>query len=208
MGAFGLVVWIDRTRKQIAANKSNRESFSADNAQTKAKLIKMTFENDGNLGTDVPALRQIMRGLKSQEEYAAIAKEYEIQNNPKGLVVTRTLNNDMREELQTSELKEMMAIKEGKPLKRGQPILLATVYKQWANRLKAAFEKQYSFIKGTDEGAVLAVIQEIRTQKDFTNTGAFYRVQFGTDLVKDLQSELAAWEYPSYMRMIKAKPKG
>ena len=64
VGAIGLVVWIDRTRKQIAANKSNRESFSADNAQTKAKLIKMgmtkkitDFETSLNRAAEEAALK-------------------------------------------------------------------------------------------------------------------------------------------------------
>lgn len=204
----GLVWWAATALKKVAANKSDRKSFSSESPETKAKLIRMAFENDGQFGTDVPALRLIMRSLKNQEEYNAIAKQYELQNRAKGLSISRTLNNDMKTELQTSEFKEMLAIKEGKPLRAGDKILKSTVYRQWANRLKAAFEKQYSFMPGTDEGAIHAVFVEIPTQKDFTNTSAFYTVQFGTDLIKDLQAELEVWEYPQFMKLITSKAKG
>lgn len=207
-GTIGLLVWINNTAKKAKANKSDRKAFTSGNAETKAKQIKMAFENDGNPGTNVKDLREIMRSLTSQKEYEAIAQEYEKQNNPKGVVATRTLNNDLKKELQSSEFKEMLAIKAGKPLEAGQKVPFGVQYREWANRLKAAFEKQYSFIPGTDEPAIFAVFQELPTQKSFANVAVFYRTQFGRDLKKDLESELEIWELPGYMKMISNKPKG
>lgn len=207
-GTIGLIVWINNSAKKATANKSDRKAFTSGNVETKAKQFKMAFENDGYPGTNIPDLRELMRGLKSQDEYEAIAKEYEKQNNPKGMVVKYTLNNDMKKELQSSQFKEMLAIKAGKPLKAGQKVPYGVLYREWANRLKAAFEKEYGFMSGTDEGAIFAVFQELPTQKDFSNTAAFYRVQFSRDLNKDLQSELEIWELPGYMKMITSKPKG
>lgn len=204
--ATGLVIgagvyFIHRAVKKSKEKKSDSKSFEDGSPQTIAKQIKMAFENDGVPGTDLDKLRRIMSALKSKEQFTQVQKEYEKQFHS-------LLLQDMKGELESSEYDEMLYIKESKPDKAGGKIPLDTLYKNWARRLKAAFEKTYSIFPGTDEKNIKAVFSEIPTQKDFIQVGLSYYRLYKANLITDLKSELEYWEYPDYMKIIALKPKG
>ena len=68
-------------------------------------------------------------------------------------------------------------------------------YDGWAKRLKAAFDKSYGFMPGTDEDAIKAVFNEIPTQKAFVLTGIWYKKLYASNMMTDLKGELEMWEY-------------
>ncbi len=112
----------------------------------------------------------------------------------------------MSDELQLTEYNEMLQIMQGKPEKDGKVPYLAQ-YNAWAKRLKAAFDKTYAFIPGTDEEAIKAVFTEIPTQTAFVNVGKVYNKLYNTNLITALKSELEFYEYNDYMKIITSKPK-
>jgi len=185
--------------KKFIANRSDAKSFEDGTPETIAKQIKMTFENDDNFGTDVPALRQILTDIKSREQLNRVYTEYKKQFN-------KSMYNDMYKELQTSEYNEMLQIIAGKPEKEGQKPT-SKQYLAWAIRLKSAFDKTYSFIPGTDEPAIKAVFLEIPTQAAFVEVGKEYMARYGVNLMTALKGELEFWELPDYLQMLAAKPK-
>lgn len=202
LGAVGLTGLIVFGRKLIikkVEDKAHEKSFEDGTPQTIAKQIKMAFENDGYWGTDVETLRKVMIEIKSKARlkkvYDAYTKEY--HNN---------LYKDMSDELQTSEYNEMLQIIAAKPDKEGQAPN-TNQYTAWAKRLKAAFDKTYGFISGTDEKAIKAVFNEIPTQSAFIQVGKAYHTEFGENLITVLKSELEVWEYGDYMKIITSKPK-
>ena len=181
--------------------KSESQSFSDGSAATSAKKIKMAFENDGKPGTDVVRLREVFRKIKSKDEMEQIRIEYEKQN-PK-----RLLFADLKDELQSSEYEEMLAIKEAKPQKLGQKVSGEVLYTSWAKRFKAAFDKKYGFLPGTDNKALEAAIAEIPTQRAFINVGKAYYKEFKRNIMTDLKSELEFGEHSNLLMMITNKPK-
>ncbi len=195
------IYFLNRTIKKQKAKKSDLKSFDDGSPSTIAKQIKMAFENDGLPGTDLEKLRYIMGALKNKEQWKQVMTEYSNQFH-------NNLLQDMKDELESSEYDEMMFIKESKPEKQGQVITRDILYKNWARRLKSAFDKTYSFLPGTDEKAIKAVFIEIPTQKEFINTGKAYQTEFKSSFINDLKSELEYWEYPTYMAIIAKKPKG
>lgn len=186
--------------KNNKARKSDAQSFQDGNAQTTAKLIKMAFENDGGFGTDTKALREILTRVKSKEQLNQIALEYQKQFGT-------GMFSDMYKELQSSEYKEMLQIKEGKPDKAGGVVAGTVLYRAWAIRLKSAFDKSYSFILGTDEVAIKTVLAEIPTQRAFVNVGVAYYKEYKTQLLTDLKSELSSSDYTASMIALTNKPK-
>lgn len=194
------IYFIDRAVKKQKEKKSDLKSFADGSPQTLAKQIKMTFENDGLPGTDLVKLRYLMGSLKSKQQWNQVLTEYDNQFHSNLLA-------DMKKELESSEYDEMMFIKESKPEKAGQKIAKEVLYKNWAKRLKSAFDKTYSFLPGTDENAIKAVFMEIPTQQDFVNVGKAYQREYKSSFITDLKSELEFWEYPNYMNLIVKKPK-
>jgi uncharacterized protein (UPF0335 family) len=200
LGIGAIIFFGSRLVKARRSANSDKFSFQEGSPQTIAKQIKMAFENDGQWGTDVKRLRLIMSKVKSKDEMEKVRQEYQKQYNS-------PLYRDMQSELQSSEYDEMMQIIEGKPEKTGQKVLAVSLYRSWAKRFKAAFDKTYSFIPGTDEEAIKTVIQEIPTQSAFIQVGVAYYKEYNTHLLPALKSELEAWEYPTYLMMITTKPK-
>lgn len=183
------------------AGKEEKKSLEDGSPATYAKQIKMAFENDGWPGTNTTELRRIILGVSSKDEFNKIAKSYQkLYNN--------NLQKDMSDELQSSEYNEMLSILAAKPEKKGQKVnLSASNYKEWAKRLKAAFDRAYGFFPGTDEEAIKAVFTEIPTQDAFVEVGKAYGSLYNSNLLSDLKSELELWEYPDYMKIITSKPK-
>lgn len=160
----------------------------------------MAFDNDGYFGTDTEALRSTLVNIKSRAELDKVYKAYQKEFHS-------NMYKDMSDELQATEYNEMLQIIAAKPDKPGQAPT-ANQYTAWAKRLKAAFDKTYSFIPGTDEAAIKAVFTEIPTQRAFIEVGKSYYANYSENMIDALKSELEAWEYPDYMKIITAKPKG
>lgn len=198
-GLTGLAIVVKKFVINKIEDKAHEKSFEDGTPQTIAKQIKMAFENDGYWGTDVDTLRKVLAEIKSKAQmkkiYDAYTKEY--HNN---------LYKDMSDELQTSEYNEMLQIIAAKPDKEGQAPT-TNQYTAWAKRLKAAFDKTYGFISGTDEKAIKAVFNEIPTQTAFIQVGKAYYKEFGENLITALKGELEVWEYGDYMKIITAKRK-
>jgi len=198
-GLVGITWWGGKKIKGAIENKAQGKSFSEGTPETYAKQIKMAFENDGWWGTDTKALRTTLIAIKNKVElkkvFDAYTKEYH-----------RNMYKDMSDELQLTEYNEMLQIMQGKPDKDGKVPYLAQ-YNAWAKRLKAAFDKTYGFIPGTDETAIRAVFSEIPTQTAFVNVGIAYNKLYGKNMITDLKSELEFYEYADYMKIITAKPK-
>jgi hypothetical protein len=199
LGITGIVLLLKKGVTKYIANTSDKRSFKDGTPETIAKQIKMAFENDGYFGTDIKALREIMLRIRSKTELEAIRKEYTKQFGTQ-------LYSDMMKELQTSEYKEMLQIMEGKPEKPGQAIT-AKQYIAWAKRFKAAFDKTYGPLPGTDEEAIKAVMREIPTQRAFAFVSAYYQKEFGTKLLDDLLKELEFYEQQEFFDTYNAKPK-
>ena len=182
------------------ANREGTKSLDEGSTATYAKQIKMAFENDGWPGTDTDKLRSVLREIPSREEFDNVAKSYKKQFNSE-------LAIDMSKELQSTEYSEMLSIIASKPKKKGKTITNQKQYEEWAKRLKAAFDKTYGFLPGTDEKAIKAVFTEIPSQAVFVAVGKAYWKLYNSDMTQDLKSELELWEYGDYMKIITSKPK-
>jgi hypothetical protein len=192
-------------RKMIlksVANKEEKQSFEDGTPATYAKQIKMAFDNDGWWGTDTNKLRTTLREIPSKQVWLKTQESYKKLFNS-------NLITDMTSELQSTEYDEMMQIIGEKPDKTGGKVVSTSVeYVGWAKRLKAAFDKSYGFLPGTDVDALVAVLNEIPTQKAFIMTGIAYQKLYGTNVMTDMQSESEFGQYSDWMKIILSKPKG
>ena len=184
------------------ANKEEKKSFEDGTPATYAKQIKMAFDNDGWWGTDTEKLRTTLREIPSKQVFLKVQESYKKLYNS-------NMITDMSDELQTTEYNEMLQIIGSKPDKTGgKPPSPTLSYDGWAKRLKAAFDKEYGFLPGTDEEAIKAVFNEMPTQKAFIMTGIVYNKLNASNMMTDLKGELEMWEYNDYMKIILSKPKG
>lgn len=200
VAAVGGTVWLGRKiYRELVSNKEENKSFEDGTPATIAKQIKMAFENDGWWGTDTNALRTTLRSVASQDDWNKVVKAYQ-------KLYGNNLLRDLSSELQTTEYDEMMQIINAKPLKPGQAPT-KNQYSAWAKRFKAAFDKTYGFLPGTDEAALTAVLNELPTQSAFIQVGIEYKKQFGTNLLDDLKSESEFGQYDDWMKIIVGKRK-
>ncbi len=184
------------------ANREEKKSFDEGTPATLAKQIKMAFENDGWWGTDTEKLRTTLREIPSKQVFLQVQASYKKLYNS-------NMITDMSDELQATEYNEMLQIIAQKPDKTGgKPTNPILSYDGWAKRLKAAFDKEYGFLPGTDEEAIKAVFNEMPTQKAFIMTGIVYNKLYASNIITDLKGELEMWEYNDYMKIILSKPKG
>jgi hypothetical protein len=181
------------------ANKEENKSFDDGSSATYAKQIKMAFENDGWPGTNTTALRSTLREIPSKDDFSKTVKSYQKLYNS-------NLLKDMSDELQSTEYNEMLQILTGKPEKKGQ-VPSSVAYSAWAKRMKAAFDKSYGFLPGTDSDAIIAVFNEIPTQSAFIQVAIEYKKQNGTNMLDDLKSESEFGQYDDWMKIITAKSK-
>ncbi len=196
----GGTIWIGhKLILNAVSNKEELKSFEDGTPATTAKQIKMAFENDGWWGTNTEALRAALISVASQEDWDKIIKSYKKQYNA-------NLIHDLSDELQSTELNEMMQIINSKPLKKGQ-VVQANVYRAWAKRLKAAFDKSYGFLPGTDSEAVKVTLNEIPTQAAFIKVGVEYKTLFGTNILDDLKGEAEFGQYNEWLQIIVKKRK-
>jgi hypothetical protein len=181
------------------SNKEENQSFEDGSSATYAKQIKMAFENDGWPGTNTTALRDSLREINSKEEFLKVVKSYQKLYNA-------NLIKDMSDELQGTEYNEMIQILAAKPEKKGQaPTSVA--YAAWAKRMKAAFDKSYGFLPGTDADAIVAVFNEVPSQSAFVQVALAYKKLYGTNMLEDLNSEAEFGQYGEWMQIITSKRK-
>src|SRR6476661_564270 len=183
LAAAGITTAVIFGKKYIQnkiADKSESKTFVEGTPETLAKQIKMAFENDGYFGTDTKSLRTVLLKIENKAQLDQVFKAYQKQYQS-------NMYKDMSDELQATEYNEMMQIMQGKPDKPGQAPTQVQ-YTAWAKRLKAAFDKTFSFIPGTDEPAIKAVFSEIPTQNAFINVGKAYFKEYGSNLITDLKS--------------------
>jgi hypothetical protein len=200
LGAIGTGIWLgNRFIKKKIANSEENKSFEDGTPATLAKQIKMAFENDGWWGTDTEKLRASLRSVNSKSQWEEIIKSYKRLYN-------ENLLQEMSSELQASEYNEMLQIIASKPDKKGQPVKI-NIFLAWAKRLKAAFDKTYGFLPGTDEAAILSVLNEIPTQRAFAFTGVSFQKQYGQNIIEALKSEAEGNQYTNWMTIILRKPK-
>lgn len=72
--------------------------------------------------------------------------------------------------------------------------------------MKAAFDKTYGFLPGTDENAIVAVFNEIPNQAAFVQVTAAYKQLYATNMLDDLKSESEFGQYGDWMKIITSKP--
>jgi hypothetical protein len=203
-GLGGLVWLINRFVRKKKSNKEELKSFEEGSPATLAKQIKMAFDNDGWWGTNTELLRQTLIAVPSKQEWDKVLSSYEkLYSTP---TAKASLLRDMYEELQSSEYNEMMQIIGVKPEKTGQGST-GNPYKAWAKRLKAAFDKSYGFLPGTDSQSVTLSLKEIPTQQAFVNTGVEYKKLYGTNLMDDLKAESEFGQYDEWIKIIVNKKK-
>jgi len=191
--------------RRARSTSEQKKTYESGNAASFAQQLKMAFENDNYFGwgTDEAGIRDVIRKVPSKDYFKQVINSYQ-------KLYARSLMADLKEELETSEYNEMLAIIAGKPDNVGgsyNPTFTAQQYLAWAKRLKAAFDITYWFLPGTDEPAIKAVFLEIPTQSDFQKVAAAYLKEYGNNLVSDLKSELEFWEMDAMMEMINKKPK-
>ena len=180
------------------SNKEENNTFQEGNPATTAKEVKMAFENDGWPGTDTNALRTTLTQITSRDQFNKVMKSYQKLYNS-------NLLKDMSSELQTTEYNEMLEIIAAKPQKKGQ-VSPTVAYNAWAKRLKAAFDKTYGFLPGTDSDAIVAAFNEIPTQAAFVQVGVAYSKLYNKNLTDDLKSESEFGQYGDWMKIITSKP--
>jgi hypothetical protein len=191
--------------RRARADNEEKKTYVEGAEATFAKKIKMAFDNDMAFGwgTDEEKLRGIIRAIPSQDAFGRVVNSYQKLYN-------RSMMRDMQEELSTTEYNEMLAIIAAKP-KSGStllpPALSPVQYLSWAKRLKAAFDITYGWFPGTDNDAIKAVFMEIPTQAAYKQVGQYYEKEYGSNLQKDLNSELEFWEKGPMMEIINKKPK-
>jgi len=200
----GAIILVRKMASKKRADAEEKLTYQDGSTATLAKQIKMAFANDGWWGTNTEALRDTIRRIPSRQAFRQTMDSYQ-------KLYSSSLLRDMESELQLSEYNEMLAIIAAKPEQYtvSSPIqpLTITQYQSWAARLKAAFDKSYGFVPGTDEAAIKAVFSEIPTQNAFIQVGVAYKMLYARDLVTDLKGELEFWEYTPYMQIIYKKPK-
>jgi hypothetical protein len=184
------------------ANKEEKDTLDEGSVATYAKQIKMAFENDGWPGTNTKELRRIMIEIPNKRDTSRVAKSYY-------KLYHKSMYADMKDELQSTEYDEMLAIVAEKPAKggkRAKSVDMNKKYDEWAKRLKAAFEKTYGPFPGTDEDAIKTTFAEIPTQAAFVQVGGHYKALYGTNLIDDLKDESQFGEYSDWMKIITSKP--
>lgn len=201
----GVYYFTKRAVLNKAALKAEDKSFTEGTPQTIAKEIKMAFENDGWWGTDTQRLREALMSLKSQEQWESVKTEYEKLYST--VKTKASLIRDMSDELQSTEYKEMMQIVNSKPAKTGQSVPHLAQWRAWAKRFKAAFDKTYGFLPGTDSDAIDALLNEIPTQQEYINTAVTYKQTYNQNLNDDLKGEAEFGQYTEWIKKINAKPK-
>jgi len=171
--------------RNVIANNQESNSFGEKQHTTWAKQLKMAFDNDGWWGTDEQAIRQVLRAMPSQEDFQKVQTSY------RKLYKGANLIEDLTDELKATEFNEMLAILQSKPKKAKDAGAIIYNPHAWATRLYNAMSIYYmGFIPGTDEQAILAVFNEMKSKNAFNDTKAAYQSLYSTSLEDDLDGDL------------------
>jgi hypothetical protein len=199
----GLIAFyfVNRKIKKVRASKEEKKSFGGDKHATWAKQFKQAFDNDGWWGTDVPLVRSTMRAIPSKEDFDKVIQSYKVLYKGANLI------EDLSDELTKMEYQEMLAIKNAKPQKsKGSEKVKVYDPYGWAKRIHAAVSYSwFGFLPGTDEEAIIAVFQELPSQKAFYATASAYRKMYGESLTSALDGDLD-WSM-DWRAKLKQKPK-
>lgn len=185
--------------KKWAANQEEKKSFKDGDPATIAKAILMALENDTvfGWGTDTNALREALQSVPDKEVWEAVRKSFKRQTG-------KEIEAALKEDLQSSEYQEMLQIIAGKPTRAGAGVS-SDKYRFWAKRFKAAFDKTYGFLPGTDEDAIRAIFTEMPNRAAFAHVKQAYYELYTRDLEQDLKDESEFGEYSEYMEMFNKK---
>lgn len=201
-GGCTLVAWL--IIKRIRANRNENLSFVDGSPQAHAKQIRMAIENDNwfHWGTDNELLRQVWQEVPSKAHFSKVIEAYQALYNS-------NMMRDLKDDLDSMEYSEMLAILSAKPEKGTllQPVALTQEqYDSWAKRLHTAFNDSWGPFPATDEDAIRLVFLEVPTQAAFERLKQVYASRYGAPLLNELKSELSIFEYPAMMRIINDKP--
>lgn len=186
------------------ASKAEGKALIDGTGQNYAKRLQLAFLNDGWWGTDVPLVRKVFQEIPYQEfYYKDVRSEYDNitkQNN-------KSLDRDLADELTATELSEMTAILNSKPIKKGQKasFTLQTAA-TFAHRIKAAFDYTILGMPSTDKGALETALRQIPSLYAFAMVKVVYKKEYGHDIENDLDSELDVFDF-SWKDIIYKKPR-
>ncbi|MEP7374727.1 MAG: hypothetical protein ABI675_15130 [Chitinophagaceae bacterium] len=193
--------------RKARSNDEQKKTYDDDNPAAAAQKLKLSFDNDNwfGWGTDEDVIREVLKKIRSKDEFDKVIKSYQ-------RLYSRSLMDDMQNELTTAEYAEMVDILSSKPDKYipGRlPVPTTTQYKAWARRLRAAFKvNTWGVIPyGTDEDAIREVFIEVPTQAAFLETAKAYSSEYGDDLIADLKSELSSSELKEMNQILEKKPR-
>lgn len=199
--AIGVVVYVaKKSIKERKADKADQKSFKEGTAESTAKDIHMALHNGGMPGGDMPKLRLLISGIKSQEEMTEIATAFTAQYD-------KELFRSMEDILQASEYMELRAIKDSKPEKKGQKVTGEVLYKQWAKRFKSAFEYKYLMFDAVNVEGLKTTMKDIPTQRAFVNVGVEFFKAYKIHLLDLLRDKLHDWDYYPVLKLLTDKPK-
>lgn len=191
-------------RKYITSRsrkRSQKEAFKEGTMESYANRIIMAFENDGWWGTNVSALRSVLKEVPSKDAFAKVIVEYKKQTEGKEFFA------DLKSELTASELLEMMNIIAAKPQKTGTKKGFDwTSATAMARRLKASFDYTIVGMSATDKGALKAALEEIPSIYAFAMVKVMYKKLYGHEVEEDLDAELGIWDF-SWKDIVYTKPK-
>ncbi len=199
--AVGGTIWaVSHFIRRANENREQKKSLDEGTPATYAKQLKMAFDNDGWWGTNVPLVRKTFQEIPSKDFFRKVEKSYS------ALSKGENLNKDLESELTATEYNEMKNILSSKPDKQGGVVNNTNIYKNWAERLKAAFDYTVGFFSATDEDAIRAVFQELPTQSAYVQVEKTYFNLYGTKLYDDLIAEMYDSEADELVKSIKQKP--
>lgn len=195
-------------RKQVQHTKAvntENHAFGDDKHATWAKQFRLAFDNDmwWGMGTNEDLVRKTMREIPSIEDYEKVEKAYT------ALTQGGSLPADLADELSATEYEEILAIKMQKPKKAkdatGKPTYSPL---SWAIRIKAALDYTWMGIPGTDNEAILAVLNEMPTIKAFIETGLAYQKKYtGHKIIADLDADIDPYWSFDWRAILAKKPK-
>lgn len=189
--------------KAKKASKAEGKALIDGTAQNLAKRLQLAFLNDGYWGTDVKLVRKVFQDIPYRDFYTNdIRSEYDNITKQKD----KSLDRDLADELTATELSEMTAILNSKPIKKGQkPVFDWTTAYTFAHRMKAAFDYTIMGMPSTDKGALEAALKQIPTLTAFAMIKIAYKKEYGNELEDDLNSELDIFDF-SWKSIVYTKP--
>ncbi len=190
--------------KAHQASKAEGKALTNGTAENLAKRLHIAFLNDGWWGTDVPMVRKVFQDIPFQTFYKVdVRKAYDkvtAQSN-------YALDRDLSDELTATELAEMTAILNSKPVNKGdKPAFTMQTAYTFAHRIKAAFDYTILGMPSTDKGALEIALRQIPSLYAFAMVKVAYKKEYSHEIEDDLDSELDVFDF-SWKDIIYKKPR-